>query len=111
MDGPPRAQIFRPFCTTKTKGKGTGLGLFTVNTIVKQWSGHICVESEMGEGSTFRILFPIAVDTEAATDRSPTLLLVEDEELVRRSVEAALALHGYKVLPAANAEEAVRISS
>ncbi len=111
MDAPTLAQIFRPFFTTKTNGQGTGLGLFTVNTIVRQWSGHICVHSQMGAGSAFRILFPVAVSTEAVPDRSPTLLLVEDEELVRRSVEAALALRGYKVLPAANAEEAVRISS
>jgi CheY-like chemotaxis protein len=111
MDAPTLSQIFRPFFTTKAKGKGTGLGLFTVNTIVKQWGGNVGVVSETGRGSTFRILLPVPAGAEAAPDESPTLLLVEDEELLRRSVEAALELHGFKVLSAATADEAVRIAS
>ena len=111
MDAPTMAHIFRPFFTTKATGKGTGLGLFTVNTIVKQWDGHICVESEIGKGSTFRILLPAALGAQPAPQPSPTLLLVEDDELVRRSLAAVLVLRGFKVLLAANAEEAMHASA
>jgi len=110
MDTETRARIFKPFFTTKAEGKGTGLGLFTVHTIVKQCGGHIYVESGPGQGTTFTILFPALGEPEKTEHTKPTLLLVEDEELVRRSVDAALSMRGYKVLPAANAGEAMRIS-
>jgi two-component system cell cycle sensor histidine kinase/response regulator CckA len=110
MDAKIREQIFKPFFTTKEKGKGTGLGLFTVQTIIKQAGGHVYVESEPGKGTTFAILLPAVTDPKKIESKKTTLLLVEDEELVRRSVDATLALRGYRVLPAANADEATRIS-
>jgi two-component system, cell cycle sensor histidine kinase and response regulator CckA len=111
MDLATQANIFKPFFSTKGKGKGSGLGLFTVHTIVKQAGGHIYAESEPGKGAKFIILLPFARDREVTTGGGrATLLLVEDEELVRRSLEVTLSLRGYNVLSAANAEEALHIA-
>jgi CheY-like chemotaxis protein len=110
--------MFEPFFTTKDKGKGTGLGLSTVHGIVKQYGGHIRVESEPGSGSTFRVFFPAI--TEAAEDTeevarygsisgSATILLVEDEADVRRVVRRMLAAGGYTVLEADGPRQALTL--
>jgi len=119
MDAATQARIFEPFFTTKEVGKGTGLGLATVYGIIQQSGGTIRVESEPGRGSTFRIYLPL-VDEEAAAAEAAssagavrpgheTLLVVEDEPVVRALVQEVLTTHGYLVLVAANAHEALRI--
>ncbi len=120
MDATTKAHIFEPFFTTKERGKGTGLGLSTVYGIVKQSGGHIWVYSEVGRGTTFKLFLPrIAgpvvqsepprVHSHAAGGRE-TILLVEDEESVRCLVQDALSARGYRVIAAANAEQALEIS-
>ncbi len=119
MDADTRARIFEPFFTTKEQGKGTGLGLATVYGIVRQSDGHIAVESEPGRGTTFRVYFP-RVDGEAAAARATpepaeaghgteTVLLVEDEDMVRDLTREVLEMHGYKVLEARDAREALQL--
>ncbi len=120
MDKATQAQIFEPFFTTKKPGQGTGLGLATVYGIIKQSGGYIYVDSEPGRGSTFRIYLP---QVEAAAPRrksqlgissSPggneTLLLVEDDTAVRSLIKSNLEMKGYKVLEAADGEEALRLA-
>ena len=113
MDAATRARIFEPFFTTKEVGKGTGLGLATVYGIVRQSNGHIEVESEPDKGSTFRVSLP-RVDAEPqATVKPPmtelkkhgngTILLAEDEPLLRELGETILKQSGYSVLSAPNA--------
>lgn len=113
-------KVFEPFFTTKEVGKGTGLGLSTVYGIVKQSGGFIFADSKVGEGTSFTIYLP-ALELEAAakTARAPskpkenelwgegTILLVEDEPMVRTVAERALSRHGYTVLTAANGEDAL----
>jgi PAS domain S-box-containing protein len=112
-------RIFEPFFTTKETGAGTGLGLSMVYGIVRQSGGHVEVRSEPGAGSEFRVVLPAAQHTAAevvpprpAGDESlageETLLVVEDEESVRRLAVLALREHGYRVLEAANGAEALR---
>ncbi len=115
------SKIFEPFFTTKDVGKGTGLGLSTVYGIVKQSGGFIFADSVVGQGTTFSIYLP--VHKEAAKPVEPvrttakaaelwgtgTILLVEDEEMVRAVAERALARHGYTVLTATNGEEAMAV--
>ena len=111
--------IFEPFFTTKETGKGTGLGLATVYGIVKQSAGSIWAYSEPGRGSTFKIYLPrvdkTAREAEPAKARSElakgseTILVVEDEEGVRSLVCETLASHGYKVLEARGADQALTI--
>ncbi|WP_020475454.1 PAS domain S-box protein [Zavarzinella formosa] len=114
-----RAKIFEPFFTTKGVGKGTGLGLATVYGIIKQSGGHVAVFSEVGVGTRFELLFPAAPDAgagQAETGPAPptrgveTVLLVEDEDAVRKLSATALAFQGYKVLEAARGAEAIRIA-
>ena len=117
MDKQTQAQIFEPFFTTKTVGQGTGLGLSTVYGIVKQSGGDIHVYSEPGQGTTFKIYLP-AVET-AAGPLSPeqaqpevrggseTILLVEDEEMVRSLTLTVLEEEGYTLLEARQGEEAL----
>jgi two-component system, cell cycle sensor histidine kinase and response regulator CckA len=111
-----RAHIFDPFFTTKQPGKGTGLGLSTVYGIVKQCGGSISVYSEPGLGAKFTILLPakVAGPREAAASAAApvrpgteTILLVEDEAIVRRFLLESLEQHGYRVLECSNGLEAM----
>ncbi|MDP9347876.1 MAG: PAS domain S-box protein [Gemmatimonadota bacterium] len=118
IDRETRERIFDPFFTTKEQGKGTGLGLSTVYGIVKQSGGYIWLESEVGRGSTFSIHLP-RVQAEpapagpdrapAARPRSATVLLVEDEEGVRRVARKMLERSGFTVIEASDGEEALRL--
>lgn len=115
-----RTHIFEPFFSTKETGKGTGLGLSICYGIVRQSEGHIDVESEPNKGTTFRVFLPTTYDWGDALPEieSPenfrlhgeTVLLVEDEPLVRSMVAQVLSGEGLRVLEAANGEEALRIA-
>lgn len=119
IDEETQQHIFEPFFTTKEVGKGTGLGLATVYGIVKQSGGNIWVYSEVGLGTTFKIYLPRAVEqSEAAEIRNTfdelpkgeeTILLVEDEDLVRTMTRQVLEMCGYIVLEAGNGVEALSI--
>jgi CheY-like chemotaxis protein len=119
MDQATLARIFEPFFTTKERGRGTGLGLATVYGVVRQSDGHIHMESNPGAGTRFTICFPeLQERSEAARDRkvseqppsrSGTILLVEDEEMVRRAAHAILTRRGYDVIQATGGEEALAI--
>jgi two-component system cell cycle sensor histidine kinase/response regulator CckA len=119
MDRETQKFIFEPFFTTKVMGKGTGLGLATVYGIVKQSGGNIAVYSEVGVGTSFKIYLP-SVDEEVTgvtpdavplenTIGAQTILLAEDEEMVRNLARDCLKLRGYTVLEAANGGEALFI--
>jgi len=114
------AHIFEPFFTTKEVGKGTGLGLATVFGIVKQHAGFVDVSSDVGQGTTFTILFPpsekameqkAVAGPEVALKRGTgeTILLVEDEPILRELAHAILADAGYRVLQAEQSEEAFQM--
>jgi PAS domain S-box-containing protein len=118
MDAETQARIFEPFFTTKELGKGTGLGLSTVYGIVKQSDGFVWVYSEPGHGTTFKIYLP-QVDAEKTTKGKPvdeaaqhgseTILVVEDEEVVRKVAREILEGAGYHALVADKGEEAIRL--
>jgi len=119
IDKKIQKQIFEPFFTTKKPGKGTGLGLATVFGTVKQSNGYVYVYSEPGLGSTFKIYLPVIQTMKPkgrdhpkewagyATDR--TILLVEDDEPLRKLVSQILERTGYTVVSASNGEEALRL--
>jgi CheY-like chemotaxis protein len=117
MDEQTRQRIFEPFYTTKPMGKGTGLGLSIVYGIVKQHGGFIEIQSNIGEGTTFRIYFPlIAARIHETTDISKvyhagggqTILVADDDTQVRSVIKIILGKSGYKVLEAEDGEMAVR---
>jgi two-component system, cell cycle sensor histidine kinase and response regulator CckA len=119
IDAEAMSHIFEPFFTTKDKGKGTGLGLSTVYQIVKESGGDVWAQSAPGEGATFTICLPRAphatsrgadvAPPRVQTSGSETLLLVEDEDGVRRLLTHVLHKRGYKVIEASNGEEALRV--
>jgi signal transduction histidine kinase/ActR/RegA family two-component response regulator len=117
MDEETRSHIFEPFFTTKGPGKGTGLGLSTVYGIVKQSGGGIAVESAPGEGCTFSIFLPATTSELDAPEPAPaptdnrgteTVLVVEDEEVVRQLICTSLSDVGYNVLCGATPHEGLR---
>ncbi len=120
MDARTQEHLFEPFFTTKSPGTGTGLGLSTVYGIVRQSDGHISVYSESGHGSTFKIYLPslsAATAEERAEHEAPapgggseTILVVEDEPVLRNLVRRLLGRSGYNVLVAADADEAIEAS-
>jgi CheY-like chemotaxis protein len=120
MDEKTKARIFEPFFTTKGPGKGTGLGLAVAHGVVAQSGGHIAVDSEVGRGSAFRVYLPrIEQPTRAAKsdpriEKAPhgagIVLLVEDEEGVRKLARRTLEMAGYQVLEASHGGEGVRVA-
>jgi PAS domain S-box-containing protein len=123
MSAETQAHIFEPFFTTKDVGKGTGLGLAMVYGTVNQSGGFVFVESEVDGGTTFRIYFPpagarapspaplAAARVATAPPSGHTILVVEDEEVVRALVSSTLAHEGYRVLRAASADEALDLAT
>jgi PAS domain S-box-containing protein len=120
MNAETRAHLFEPFFTTKAQGQGTGLGMTTVFSVVKQSGGFIDVYSQPAQGTSVKVYLPrtdqpAAAETDAPVAEpargSETLLLVEDEEQVRNLVRDTLRREGYKVLDAPGAEEARRIAA
>ena len=119
MTGETMGHLFEPFFTTKDLGKGTGLGLATCHGIVKQNGGHIWFHSDLGLGTTVTILLPRVASPATPADgagvpRPPsigteTVLVVEDDPSVRRLAIIGLRSHGYRVLEARNAAEALEI--
>jgi two-component system, cell cycle sensor histidine kinase and response regulator CckA len=118
MDEATRSHIFEPFFTTKEKGKGTGLGLSTVFGIVHDAGGTICVDTRLGSGTTFTIELPAANEENEEEANEPesvprlageTVLLVEDEQQVRRVARRILEGAGYRVLEAADPVEALAL--
>ncbi len=117
MDAEISKQIFEPFFTTKSKDRGTGLGLSTVYGIVKQHGGNIWVYSEPGKGTTFKVYLPVSGETlieqeaeektHTATHGSETILLAEDDEIVRKLALTVLEQNGYAVITANNGTEAL----
>jgi PAS domain S-box-containing protein len=115
-----RSKIFEPFFTTKEEGKGTGLGLAMVYGTVKQAGGDVSVDSQVGRGSTFKIYLP-RIDEPASLHEFPeaavpvrgteTILLVEDEESLRAIAREILEEHGYHVIEAGSAGEAMKAAS
>ena len=121
-----RARLFEPFFTTKSSQQGTGLGLAIVYAIVQQYAGHIEVQSELGAGSTFRVYLPLCAEQRDADGTPvrvsvprfvpelddtvpPSVLLVEDDDGLRRQCERALESAGYAVITACEGEEALRL--
>jgi PAS domain S-box-containing protein len=119
MDEETCKQVFEPFFTTKEWGLGTGLGLSTVYGIVKQNKGYIWVYSEPGRGTTFKVYLPKGGEEvgpiqresvhRGGTEGHETVLIVEDNESVRKLVEKALKIKGYRVLEASDPKEAIEI--
>ena len=121
MDAATQARIFEPFFTTKGQGEGTGLGLAMVYGIIKQSRGHIWVASRPDQGTTFTIYLPQVVAVQQAAVATPaaplattggggeTILLVDDEEALRSAARRALVRAGYRVIPAVDGSDALRL--
>jgi CheY-like chemotaxis protein len=120
MDDSVKARMFEPFFTTKQPGQGTGLGLATVYGIVKQSAGYVFVESALGQGTTFQVYLPAAINGGASDELRAaesvavrgveTVLLIEDESAVRQIAHRILKRQGYQVLLAASGAEALDAS-
>ncbi len=120
MDADIKEHLFEPFFTTKELGKGTGLGLSTVYGIVKQSDGYIWVQSEPGRGATFSIYFPLIEkqgsekeareEPTALVGGKETILLVEDEKVVRQMISSTLQRVGYQVIEADNGKKALQLA-
>jgi two-component system, cell cycle sensor histidine kinase and response regulator CckA len=117
MDEKVKSRIFEPFFTTKEAGKGTGLGLAMVYGIIKQHEGYINVYSEPGSGTTFKIYLPLIasgkderkeIATSALKGGTETVLLAEDDVLVRNLLTEVLDGVGYRVISAVDGEDAIR---
>jgi PAS domain S-box-containing protein len=121
IDHDTQSRIFEPFFTTKEVGKGTGLGLSTVYGIVKQSGGNVWVYSELGKGTTFKVYLPQIEEEVDAREELPaqvimkrgseTVLLVEDEDMVRKLAGELLEESGYRVLSAGGGEEAISLAT
>jgi CheY-like chemotaxis protein len=122
MDTETRLRVFEPFFTTKPAGKGTGLGMPMVYGLMKQHGGYVLVDSAVGRGTTVRLLFPESAAparaaplpaedrrSPAADGRGQTILVVEDEEALRRAARRILERAGYRVLVAEDGEQALGI--
>jgi PAS domain S-box-containing protein len=124
MDAATQARVFEPFFTTKAQGQGTGLGLAMVYGIVKQSGGHVWVESQPGQGTTFTVYLPqpSRIDATRPNEGTPgerqrvdssssgeTILVVDDEEAVRSTTRRALERAGYTVIAATDGADAVRL--
>ncbi len=119
IDAETQSRIFEPFFTTKEQGKGTGLGLATVNGIIDQSGGHIRIHSQPGQGATFKVYLPqikgmvdsvqLAQVSTETLQGSETILLVEDEDEVRDLAHRVLLKQGYTVLDARQGAEALQI--
>ena len=118
MDAETQARMFEPFFTTKPVGQGSGLGLATVHRIIRENGGMITVQSALGKGSVFKIYLPLLQDDKelsvvsdqaAKAGGSETILLVEDEKVIRFTTSRMLQKLGYTVMAAESAEEALRL--
>jgi len=120
MDAVTKARLFEPFFTTKEQGKGTGLGLSTVYGIVQQWGGLISVESQLAQGTTFTIHLPCSIDADSSKAAAPFLarppksrkniVLVEDDESVRKLIVGVLSGGGYETLATGDGREILGLS-
>ncbi len=120
MDTETMKRVFEPFFTTKKEGEGTGLGLSTVYGIAKQHGGHIEVYSEIGEGTTFKVYFPLVLAKADSTAKTAamaglpkgteTILVVEDEEMVRKVAVRILTRLGYNVMSANDGNHALVVT-
>jgi len=122
IDAETRQHLFEPFFTTKEQGQGTGLGLATVHGIVTQSGGNVSVYSEPDMGTSFKVYLPVTQEAVTAAGPTPlpslanlggteTILLCEDEELVRMYVEEILREAGYNVVPATRPSEAIELAA
>lgn len=119
MDEEVRQHIFEPFFTTKGLADGTGLGLATVFGVVKMHAGHITCQSEVGKGTTFEIYFPVAETAKpevvgeqqvaVVSGGAETILVVDDEELIRHLAKRILEKSGYSVLTARSGKEGIKV--
>ena len=119
MDADTKAKVFDPFFTTKPPGVGTGLGMAMIYGLVKQQEGFIDIQTEVGQGTTVELFFPLVASTAeaahpeattpTATEGTETILVVEDEGAIRRSVKRLLEKKGYRVLLAEDGQKALEV--
>jgi PAS domain S-box-containing protein len=118
MDEETKRRVFEPFFTTKEVGKGTGLGLSTVFALVRRMGGTIAIDSALRQGTTFTLCFPVVIpekeeprshEDEALQGAGQTVLIVDDDALIRMTVETHLESLGYRALVASSVSEALRL--